>query len=207
MSREPQPLSEEQDAHIADHLARLWEAYRADDVATGTALGEALVQEFPDHGEAWFWLGCCRERLGRLRAADQAFLRARRARLEPQAGPYRVPWRHFQQAVDTAAESLPAELRAALEEVTLVLADYAEAALLEGHDEPELLGLFDGVERSERDNATPCPSPQIYLFRRAHEHLCASRAEFDLEVRQTLWHELGHYLGYDEHGLESLGMG
>lgn len=207
MSREPRPLSEEQDAHIADRLARLWESYRADDAATGAALGEELVREFADHGEAWFWLGCCRERLGQLRAADRAFLRANRARLEPQAGPYRVAWRHFQQAVDTAADSLPPQLRAALEEITLVLADHAEPALLEGHDEPELLGLFDGVERSERDGSGPCPSPRIYLFRRAHEHLCASRSEFDAEVRQTLWHELGHYLGYGEEELEALGRG
>lgn len=207
MNREPRPLTDEQDAHVADHLGRLWEAYRADDAAAGAALGEALVREFSEHGEAWFWLGCCRERLGQLRAADRAFLRANHARLEPQAGPYRVPWRHFQHAVDHAAESLPPQLREALEEVTLVLADYAEPALLEGHDEPELLGLFDGLERSERETATPWPTPRIYLFRRAHEHACASRAEFDTEMRQTLWHELGHYLGYDEEGLNALGMG
>ena len=103
---------------------------------------------------------------------------------------------------------LPVKLRNALEEVTLVLADYAEPALLEGHDEPELLGLFDGVERAaQNESETPVVSPHIYVFRRAHEHATASRSEFDSEVRQTLWHELGHYLGYDEDGLMQLGLG
>jgi predicted Zn-dependent protease with MMP-like domain len=207
MPQDLPPLSEEQDAIIADRLSRIWEAYRSDDAALGVRLGTELVSEFPDHGEAWFWLACCRERLGELREADRCFLRANRARIEPQAGPFRIPWRRFQQAVDAAAEGLPAKLRSALGELTLVLTDYADPGLIAGNDEPEMLGLFVGLERSDRDSASePQPSPRIYLFRRAHEHSCASRAEFDIEVRQTLWHELGHYLGYDENGLEELGL-
>ena len=83
MNREPRPLTEEQDARIADRLARIWECYRSDDARAGAEVGAALVQEYPEHGEAWFWLGCCRERLGDLRGADRCFLRGRRARWEP----------------------------------------------------------------------------------------------------------------------------
>jgi predicted Zn-dependent protease with MMP-like domain len=80
--------------------------------------------------------------------------------------------------------------------------------LLEGFDEPELLGLFAGSERGALNEAgTPAVSPCIYIFRRAHEHQCASRREFDGEVKQTLFHELGHYLGYDEDQLDELGRG
>ncbi len=89
-----------------------------------------------------------------------------------------------------------------------MLADYAEPALLEGFDEPELLGLFAGSERGDLAEAgEPAVSPRIYLFRRAHEHQCSSRREFDAEVKQTLYHELGHYLGYDEEQLDELGRG
>ena len=205
--QEPRPLTDEQDARIAEQLAQIWELYRSDDSAAGAVVAKAAVQDMPEHGELWFWLGCCQERLGELRAADHSFLNAGRARIEPQAGPFRVSWRHFQQAVDLAADGLPTKLRNALEEVTLVLADYAEPALLDGHDEPELLGLFDGIERAEQSGSdAPTVSSRIYVFRRAHEHATASRAEFDAEVKQTLWHELGHYLGYDEDGLTQLGM-
>lgn len=207
MTREPRHLSDEEDARIADVLTRMWDAYRTNDAAAGIVLGLELVKAFPHHGEAWFWLGCCRERAGELQQADRCFLRARNCALEPQAGPFRVTWRHFQQAVASAGESLPADLGKALEEVTLVLADYADPALLENYSEPEIMGLFDGLERGEREGDTPELTPTIYIFRRSHEHACASRSEFDVEIRQTLLHELGHYLGYDEKDLDALGLG
>jgi predicted Zn-dependent protease with MMP-like domain len=34
-----------------------------------------------------------------------------------------------------------------------------------------------------------------------------TREELEAEVRSTLWHEFGHYLGYDEDDLEKLGLG
>jgi predicted Zn-dependent protease with MMP-like domain len=199
---------DELDAFITERLGRLWDAYRDDDAALGVTLGAELVARLPDNGEMWFWYGCCLERMGQLNRADHCFLRARSARQEPQAGPFRVSWRHFRQAVDAAADSLSEPLRAVLEEVSLVLADYADPGLLEGHAEPELLGLFEGLERGELEaGGVSDITPRIHLFRRAHEHATATRAEFDHEVRQTLWHELGHYLGHDEDDLDQLGLG
>jgi predicted Zn-dependent protease with MMP-like domain len=198
------------DARLADLLSLMWEAYRSDDAAAGISAGRTAVSSFPSQGEAWFWLACCLERARDYRAADHAFLRAAKAGDEAQMLPFRVSWRHFQHAVESAGDSLPEPLRGALEEVTLVLTDYAEPALLEGYDEPELLGLFVGHERGSveaADGGAPVVSPCIYLFRRSHEHQCASRREFDQEVKQTLYHELGHYLGYDEDQLEQLGRG
>jgi predicted Zn-dependent protease with MMP-like domain len=197
----------EADARVADGLSSLWEAYRLDQAARGVTLGAKLVAEHPEHGELWFWYGCCLERCGDLRAADRAFMRGAKARTEPQRAPFRVSWRHFQHAVEAAGDALPARLRGTLEEVTVVLADYAEPVLLDGFDEPELLGLFAGSERGDLANPAADITPRIYLWRRAHEHSCSGRREFDEEVRQTLWHELGHYLGYDEHELDELGRG
>jgi predicted Zn-dependent protease with MMP-like domain len=196
------------DARIADGLAAIWEAYRLDDVPRAVTAGRALVHDHPEHGEGWFWLGCCLERQRDYRAADHAFARAGRAHDEPQPSPFRVSWRHFQHAVESAGDSLPPKLKAALEEVSLVLADYAEPVLLEGFDAPEVMGLFVGPERGDLlEGGGPQLSPRIYLFRRAHEHGCTNRREFDAEVQQTLYHELGHYLGYDEDELDALGRG
>jgi predicted Zn-dependent protease with MMP-like domain len=198
----------EADARIADGLAIIWEAYRLDEIPRATAAAQALVKDQPTHGEAWFWLGCCLERSGDYRAADKAFLRGTRAKVEPQHAPFRVSWRHFQAAVEAAGDALPEKLKAALEEVSLVLADYAEPVLLEGFDEPELMGLFVGPERGDLlEGGAPNLSPRIYVFRRSHEHGCSSRRDFDSEVQQTLYHELGHYLGYDEDELDALGRG
>jgi predicted Zn-dependent protease with MMP-like domain len=196
------------DARIADGLAIIWEAYRLDEIPRAAAAAKALVTDQPQHGEAWFWYGCCLERLGDYRMADKAFMRGAKAKVEPQHSPFRVSWRHFQAAVEIAGDTLPTKLKSALEEVSLVLADYAEPVLLEGFDEPELMGLFIGPERGDLlEGGTPNLSPQIYLFRRSHEHGCSSRLDFDSEVQQTLYHELGHYLGYDEDELDALGRG
>ena len=196
------------DAHLADGLAQIWEAYRVDDMPRALAAGKGLVADRPDHGESWYWFGCVHERMRNYRLADKAFAKASHAKVEAQSLPFRVSWRHFQHAVEAAGDALPEKLRKSLEEVTLILSDYAEPILLEGFDEPEVLGLFVGEERGDLETGgSPTLSPRIYLFRRAHEHSATSKREFDLEVQQTLYHELGHYLGYDEDELEELGRG
>ena len=64
--------------------------------------------------------------------------------------------------------------------------------------------MFCGVVKSKRQ-ADDVP-PRIYLWRRAHEHISANKVEIFDEIFRTLYHELGHYLGYDEDQLDSLGL-
>lgn len=184
-----------------------WAAYRNGDSASGIAHAEAVVLDQPGHGEAWYILALNLERAGRLGAADRCFQRAARAHEAPQSPPYRVSWRRFVSLVESAASGLPEELRTSLAEVSLVLADYPDPDQLDESDEPEVLGLFEGAPRGERldAEASGMLTPRISLFRRPHEHACGSRQDFAAEVRGTLIHELGHYLGYDEDDLERLG--
>lgn len=203
----PADAGQEDPALVA--IEAVWEAYRAGDVTRGVALGRAAVDEHADHGEAWFALGCCLERGGDLLAADRCFARAARARIDPQPSPCRVSWARFRRIVDEAVQALPERLRKVLlGEVTVVLADYAEPDLLTEHADPELLGLFSGVARGDRLTSAPGTlSPRIHVFRRAHEHACSDLRDLADEVRKTLYHELGHYIGFDEDGLDELGMG
>lgn len=187
-------------------LVAAWSAYRSGAPPALAAAAERAVAELPGQGEAWFAAACCWERLGDWLRADRAFARAARCPDEPQDPPYRINWTAFCRLVDEAAASLPERYRAVLGEVTLVRADYAEPVLLEGFDEPELLGLFTGSSRDELP-ADGALSPCIHLWRRAHEHACASRKEFRQELRTTLFHELGHYLGLDEDEVAERGLG
>lgn len=201
--------SEDADDRLGGHLAAAWGAYRAARPAQGIVEARAALALAPRHGEAWYVLAACLERADRLGEADRCFHRAAQAATEPQAPPYRVSWRRFRGLVDDAVAALPDRLRAAFGEVTLVVADYAEPGLLTDHpDEVELLGLFTGAPRGERFAAESAmdPTPCIHLWRRAHEHECSAREELAAEVRRTLFHEFGHYLGYDEDGLEALGL-
>jgi len=196
------------DDRLGGHLAAGWAAYRAGDTAAGLREGRSAVALAPRHGEAWYVLALHLERRGRTGQADRCFMRAARAAVDPQAPPYRVTVARFRTLVDAAAAELPPRLRAGFEEVALVIADYAEPALLEALDDVELLGLFVGTPRPERAAMVEGPdlTPTIHLFRRAHEHHCGSRAEMAAEVRRTLFHEFGHYLGYDEDDLTAMGL-
>lgn len=185
---------------------RVWVAYKQADLPGCLALAKQAISEHPGNGGAWFSYGCALERTNDLVAADKAFAKASRCIEEPVGTPYRIGWVAFQQVVATAVEALPAKLKESLSDVTLVLADYAEPDLIEPFEDAELLGLFTGPIRSERDNY-PELSPTIHVFRRAHEHSCATAKEFRAEVKQTLYHEFGHYLGFGEEDLETLGMG
>ncbi len=213
-------------------LIGAWNAYRGGDTATGIAQAEGVVASEPSHGEGWYVLALNLERAGRLGEADRCFQRAGRATVAPQSPPYRVSWRRFENVVELAASGLPEPMRKQVEEVALVLADYPDPgqvgsdadvdaemqgevdeegdsdATADADTEFEVLGLFEGLPRSERSDADPqsAITPRISLFRRAHEHAAGSRADFTAQVRTTLIHELGHYLGYGENDLERLGL-
>ena len=46
----------------------------------------------------------------------------------------------------------------------------------------------------------------LYLFRHNLEAATGSREELEREIGITLYHELGHALGFDEEGVEGLGL-
>lgn len=183
-----------------------WRAYREAQPEAGVAHARAAAASFPEHGPAWYALAVCLERAGRLGEADRAFRRADACADDPQQLPFRISAERFRREVDDAVRLLPERLRAAIAEVTLIVTDYADPELLAEQDADELLGLFAGRERAELHHGGDI-SPCIYVFRRAHEHACADEEEMRAEIRRTVWHEFGHYLGYDEEGLDALGMG
>ena len=70
-----------------------------------------------------------------------------------------------------------------------------------------LMGLFVGPPMSEwnRPDAPP-ETAVIYIFQGPLEESCASRKELGDQIRITLFHELGHCLGFDEDGLKRIGL-
>lgn len=99
----------------------------------------------------------------------------------------------FEKLAGRALDSIPARFRERMSNV---------AVCVEGEctDDPELLGSFDGASALERsiDDIAPLPE-RITLFQRTIED---EAAETDGDVyrviRETLIHEIAHYLGYDE---------
>ena len=103
--------------------------------------------------------------------------------------------------------AVPAHLRDAAQEVTLVYEGQPSASLVQDGVEADTLGLFVGDAFAEAGQ-TSCPlPPEIILF---VENLwdAAEQTEenFREEIRKTYLHELGHYLGLDEDELTERGL-
>lgn len=107
---------------------------------------------------------------------------------------------------DTLA-SLPPVIRQEADACRIDLVDMEETLAVEGDLDPDLLGLFEGNARCDPLPATPDEMPRIRLFLdnlwdESEGHL----ETFREEVRITLLHELGHYLGLDEAQVAALGL-
>ena len=75
-------------------------------------------------------------------------------------------------------------------------------------DEETLFGLYEGVPLTRRGSDYHLvPPDRITIFRGPLERVYASPQAIAREVRVTVMHELGHHLGFEESGLEALGLG
>jgi predicted Zn-dependent protease with MMP-like domain len=134
------------------------------------------------------------------------------ARLDPQGSPLppRLTPERFHALVEEAAGELPEHFRRAFEETAVVIDPMPTAEIVgapaSGHP-PDVLGLFVGRSLAEGDSLAGELPPTIFLFQRNLERVARDEDELREEVRVTLYHELGHYLGFDEDGVEELGLG
>lgn len=114
------------------------------------------------------------------------------------------------QSVSRVIAGLPPDVQSFLDNVAIIVeeepsSDHREDAEL-GQDD-ELFGLYQGVPRTERNSAYSMVTPdRITIFAGPLDRACSTRREFEEQVRVTVLHEVGHHLGYDEAGLESLGL-
>jgi predicted Zn-dependent protease with MMP-like domain len=154
--------------------------------------------------------GCLLERRGRLEEAEGLFERAATAAPDKYVVPTRLSREEFDRQVRSAARALPKTFRKSLDRVAVLVQELPEEELREGADDvvtPDLLGLFDGVPLPEtgEDGVVLRPN-RIFLFQRNLERMAATREELDEQIRVTLYHELGHYLGFEEEDMDDLGL-
>lgn len=97
--------------------------------------------------------------------------------------------------VEAAIRTLPEPLRGAAEELLIVV---------DGRNRSGLYGLFDGSPRGAGEaDALP---PRVTIFARSLVADFPTRRALKAEVRRTLVHEIGHYLGLDERDLAGRGL-
>ena len=111
-------------------------------------------------------------------------------RMEPQ---------RFDELVADALDLIPPELAAAMDNVVILVEDRHP-------EDPELLGLYDGVALTERDSDYVGLLPDaITIYREALLDVCETDQELVEEVAITVIHEIAHHFGIDDHRLEELG--
>lgn len=115
----------------------------------------------------------------------------------------------FDAYVRKAIDALPSPFAELLDRVPVIVDRVPSREIHEVVEHAdELLGLYLGPSMDEWDHPeTPPETAVIFLFRDALEDACATRAELGEQVSITLRHELGHALGFDEDGLDRIGLG
>ena len=109
----------------------------------------------------------------------------------------------FEQAVADALDAIPPELGRAMTNVVVLV----EREPPDDADDPELLGLYDGVPLTERDgwwDAGSLPD-RITIFQGPLERLCTSVSQLRAEIAVTVVHEVAHHFGIDDDQLHELG--
>jgi predicted Zn-dependent protease with MMP-like domain len=109
----------------------------------------------------------------------------------------------FEDAVSDGLDLIPEELARAMANVVVLVEDDAP------HDDPELLGLYEGTPLTERGEwwAAGALPDRITIFRNPTLAVCESAEEVVEEVAVTVVHEIAHHFGIDDDRLHELGWG
>jgi predicted Zn-dependent protease with MMP-like domain len=111
----------------------------------------------------------------------------------------RMSPQRFEELVSDALDQIPPKLTAALENVVVLVEPFHP-------DEPDLLGLYEGVALTERDSSYAGSLPDtITIYRDPLLEMCESEAEVTEEVTVTVVHEIAHHFGIDDERLHELG--
>ncbi len=114
--------------------------------------------------------------------------------------PIAVSPEEFESFVHDALDAIPDELFGLLENCVVLIEDDAPA------DDPDLLGLYDGVPLTERDSTYAGVLPdRIFIYRNPTLAICDTVEDVIDEVHVTVVHEIAHFFGIDDDRLHELG--
>ena len=117
----------------------------------------------------------------------------------------------FEIIVTDAVAGMPGEFKEMLDNVDICIQDWPSRTQLKSvglHDKHDLLGLYEGTPRTERDAGYNLVLPdKITIFQKPLEAQCPSARDLKEEIVRTVKHEIAHYFGLDDERLEQIENG
>ncbi len=111
----------------------------------------------------------------------------------------RMSSQRFEELVSDALDEIPPGLAKAIDNVVVLVEDRHP-------DEPDLLGLYEGIALTERDSMYAGSLPDtITIYRDALLDICDTEGDVVEEVTVTVIHEIAHHFGIDDERLHELG--
>jgi predicted Zn-dependent protease with MMP-like domain len=116
--------------------------------------------------------------------------------------------KEFERLVERALRKLPRRFRARLENIAVVVEDWADDETLDemGIEPPDTLyGLYRGTDLTRRDLQYGGVLPDVIaIYQGPIQEDCETIAEMEELVRDTVAHEVGHYFGLDDDQLSEI---
>ena len=106
----------------------------------------------------------------------------------------------FEDLVDSALDTIPRDLTAAMRNVAIFVEDVSPP------NYPVLFGLYEGIPLTKRDQWYAGVQPdRITIYRLPILSVCRTRDDVVTQVTKTVVHEIGHHFGIDDERLHELG--
>ena len=107
----------------------------------------------------------------------------------------------FDELLGDALDLIPPELATTIDNVVVLVED-------RDPEDPELLGLYQGIALTERDSSYAGALPDtITIYRDSLLEICDTEDDVVTEVAITVIHEIAHHFGIDDDRLHELGWG
>ncbi len=206
IARAPEELREHPEIMYVRGVA-LW---RRDGPAAARAVLERAITRDPEFADARHALGDVLGLLDDHKGMVAQWLEVRRldALADRAQGRGAPAVRAFiEEVAEEVLEEVPEEFRARLGNLSVVLEPRPSRGIIEEGFDPRALGLFEGPDDFGQRSIHAAPMmSRIVLFYMNLEASFPEREALADEVEITIFHELGHYFGLDEHDVERLGL-
>ncbi len=186
-----------------DLLLREWR------IAEAEAVYETLAKDVAG-ADVFDRLAFCAELRHDRARADQFYAAAQDLSPDEFEPPPRLDDHAFMKEIDIAVAELPEQFQQVLDGCRIEVLPVPTLEIARAGDltevAPDTLGLFSGPSLLDGQGDAPELPPVIYLFQRNLERASGDEDELVEEIRITLYHELGHLLGFDEEGVDRMGL-